>query len=97
VARHHGAVVRDFAFLKRIEKIKVRVTRCSSPACGRPFQVNQFSTKFSIAAERGKISCPHCGAISAGDPNSMFLTHALSKEQEAEFNAKHPAADDKTH
>lgn len=68
----------------------MRFHRCPSPICGRPFQLNQFGSKFSIAAERGKIICPHCGLVIEGDRNSLFLTHALSTEQEAEFNAKNP-------
>jgi DNA-directed RNA polymerase subunit RPC12/RpoP len=71
---------------------KMRIGRCVSPACGRPFQLNQFSKKFSIQAEAGTIMCPHCGHVSQGDINSLFLTHALSEEQEADFIAKHSPA-----
>jgi hypothetical protein len=63
-------------------------SRCISPSCGRPFQLNQF--QFSAGAclpwERGEIICPHCGAVMVGEANSVFLTHALSPEQEMEFN-----------
>jgi hypothetical protein len=52
--------------------------------------LNQFSAKFSVKADRGKITCPHCGQVLPGDDNSMFLTHALLPAQETEFNARHP-------
>jgi hypothetical protein len=38
----------------------------------------------------GKIVCPHCGLTIDGEDDSVFLTHALSIEQEAEFNANNP-------
>jgi hypothetical protein len=52
--------------------------------------MNQFSTAFSIPSERGKIICPHCGMVLLGDMDSLFITHALSVDQEAEFNATNP-------
>jgi hypothetical protein len=67
---------------------QVKITRCSSPLCGRPFQLNQFSAKFSGSTEPGQIACPHCGTISAGDSDAVFLTHALSPEEEQAFTAK---------
>jgi DNA-directed RNA polymerase subunit RPC12/RpoP len=75
-----------------IRERQVSSLRCLGPECGRPFQLNQFSTKFSLSAERGRITCPHCGRASVGDANSIFLTHALSVAEEAEFNVNHPPA-----
>lgn len=45
---------------------------------------------FSAPVELGKIICPHYGLMIEGDHCSLFLTHALSQEQEVEFNAKNP-------
>jgi hypothetical protein len=62
------------------------VSKCPSPICGRPFQVNRFSTRLSPSLEFGKMTCPHCGLALTGEHNSVFMTHALSSEQEAEYN-----------
>lgn len=64
-------------------------TRCPNPFCGRPFQVNQFSGSFASAVQRGMLTCPHCGLLLSRESESVFLTHALSSEQEAAFNAVH--------
>lgn len=29
--------------------------------------------------------CPHCGFVTAGDASSVFLTHALSANEESDF------------
>jgi hypothetical protein len=62
----------------------MKVTSCTGPTCGRPYQINQFSDS-AISAEPGKITCPHCGAVTAGEANAVFMTHALSAAEEAEF------------
>jgi hypothetical protein len=66
----------------------MQIIRCASPTCGRPFQLNeyQFSSDVSLPWKRGEIICPHCGMLAAGDASSVFLTHALSHAQEAEFD-----------
>jgi len=61
--------------------------RCPSPICGRPFQVNQFKPRMSHSYDPGKIICPHCGLQIDDDNNSVFLTHAMSAREEAEFDA----------
>jgi hypothetical protein len=33
----------------------------------------------------GVLTCPHCGLVIEGDSNSIFLAHALSAQEEAEF------------
>jgi hypothetical protein len=67
--------------------------RCSSPVCGRPFQINQFDAQLVNTAARGQITCPHCGLLVDGDTQSVFLTHALSAEQEYQFNSAHAMPD----
>jgi hypothetical protein len=61
----------------------MQVMQCPSPACGRPFQLNQFAAHPSRPLERGRIVCPHCSHAFAGDGNSVYLTHALNEHQEA--------------
>jgi hypothetical protein len=65
-------------------------SRCISPSCGRPFQLNQFqfSAEVCVPWKRGEVMCPHCGTVMAGEASSVFLTHALSPAQETEFNAR---------
>jgi hypothetical protein len=66
--------------------------RCSNSLCGRPFQVNRFDAQYANPAELGKIICPHCGALGYGDSDSVFLTHALSAEEERGFDARDSSA-----
>ncbi|SNT20402.1 hypothetical protein SAMN06265795_1179 [Noviherbaspirillum humi] len=61
------------------------VIRCPSSQCGRPYQINQFGARFSAQRERAKIICPHCGLQLYGDRDSVYLTHALSEEEERRF------------
>ncbi len=63
----------------------MRFMQCQSTECGRPFQVNQFNTRFITSYEIGIIKCPHCGHTLKGNPESLFFTHALSADQEAQF------------
>lgn len=71
------------------------IRRCANSICGRPFQVNEFSNSFSNTVspedELGKIICPHCGVESKGNMHFFYLTHALSQDQEIEFNANSPS------
>jgi DNA-directed RNA polymerase subunit RPC12/RpoP len=60
--------------------------RCGLPTCGRSFQVNRFNASLSRVTQAGKITCPHCGFQIYADKNFIFLTHALSAAQEAEFD-----------
>lgn len=68
--------------------METRIIRCVSQSCARPFQLNefQFSVEASLPWKRGEVICPHCGATMMGDASSVFLTHALSPAQEAQFN-----------
>ncbi|MGV3743430.1 MAG: hypothetical protein ACO1NO_14085 [Burkholderiaceae bacterium] len=61
--------------------------QCRSTGCGKPFQVNRFNTRFITSYEFGVIKCPHCGHAIKDNPESLFFTHALSREQEANFLA----------
>jgi hypothetical protein len=62
--------------------------RCPNQLCGRPFQVNRFSADLDALADRGRVTCPHCGLVAIGDGNSIFLTHALSDEEEHLFHSQ---------
>lgn len=64
---------------------QMEVVTCISVLCSRPFQVNRFTTELHISYPRGIIKCPHCGTSSESSPDSLFLTHALSMEEEAQF------------
>jgi hypothetical protein len=70
-----------------------QVRRCPSSLCERPFQVNRFSTRLSPSMELGQMTCPHCGVLLDGENNSVFLTHALSASQEAEYNKTGPQSE----
>jgi DNA-directed RNA polymerase subunit RPC12/RpoP len=60
-----------------------KIEVCSTLTCGRPFQVNQFAKTSVTQMNPGQIRCPHCGALQAGDPESVFMTHALAAPDEA--------------
>ena len=59
--------------------------RCTNPQCKRPFQINRFNASLSRVTQAGRITCPHCGLMYFADAASIFLTHALSEAEEAEF------------
>ncbi|MDQ9170894.1 hypothetical protein Q8A64_10780 [Oxalobacteraceae bacterium R-40] len=67
---------------------QMEVVKCISVFCGRPFQVNVFTTKLNTSYQPGIIKCPHCGTSTASSPDSLFLTHALSVEEEIRFNSR---------
>ncbi|WP_089398386.1 hypothetical protein [Noviherbaspirillum humi] len=52
--------------------------------------MNRFSTKLDTLMELGKITCPHCGLSVNDDRNFIFLTHALSVDEENEFEHRFP-------
>lgn len=64
----------------------MKFMQCQSTGCGKPFQVNQFNTRFITSYEFGIIKCPHCGHAIQGSPESLFFTHALSADQEVQFS-----------
>lgn len=67
----------------RLGNMSSRIEVCSTLTCGRPFQVNQFAKASLTQMNPGQITCPHCGALLAGDPDSVFMTHALAAQEEA--------------
>jgi hypothetical protein len=66
----------------------MKVSRCLDEACGRPFQINEFTGIFSIPGERGKVMCPHCGHEYFDNPDTLYMTHPLSAQEEAEFSPR---------
>lgn len=66
----------------------MKIRRCTAHQCGRPFQVNTYGPPVSTSYELGKIVCPNCGAVSTGDPASLYLSHALSSDQEARLRTQ---------
>lgn len=61
--------------------------RCSAPGCDRPFQVNRFNGSSCNWTGAGTITCPHCGTSTEADADFIYLTHALSTEEEARYDA----------
>ncbi|HYD97031.1 MAG TPA: hypothetical protein VEC01_17005 [Noviherbaspirillum sp.] len=68
----------------------MRFQRCINPDCRRPYQVNEFGGRSSGNAE--SIICPHCGHAETVWTDSVFLVHAMTPEEEAQFTASHPDA-----
>jgi len=58
--------------------------------CRRPFQVNEFPGIQTDTRALGSVICPHCGHPETRESNSIFLVHALTPEDEAEFNKNNP-------
>jgi hypothetical protein len=52
--------------------------------------VNEFYGKRSTEKEPDVIICPHCGHAETRTGDSIYLVHALSDEEEADFNKAHP-------
>jgi hypothetical protein len=63
----------------------MQIKRCNASRCGRPFQVNQFRSTSLLNVHRGRILCPHCGTLELAASDSIYLTHALSKEEECRY------------
>jgi DNA-directed RNA polymerase subunit RPC12/RpoP len=68
----------------------IKFQRCTNAACRRPYQVNEFIGRKAAFRQDRYIVCPHCGHSEPRGEESVFLAHALTPEQEAEFNQKHP-------
>jgi hypothetical protein len=67
----------------------MKFERCINLDCRRPFQVNEFNFGENGIGGSSYI-CPHCGQTQTAFTNSVILVHALSEEQEEEFNRKFP-------
>jgi len=76
----------QFRLLQR-RKSKMEILVCPLIDCHRPFQVNRFDAAINIGHAAGVMSCPHCGSVLQGEAGSVYLTHALSKEEEVKFHA----------
>jgi len=59
---------------------------CMSPDCSRPFKIARFSN-LDTSWERGKIVCPHCGAVMTGPSNFVYLAYPLTEAEEQRFDA----------
>jgi hypothetical protein len=67
----------------------MKFERCTNLDCRRPFQVNEFDFAPNGSFTTG-YTCPHCGHTQTAFTNSVILVHALSEEQEEEFNRTYP-------
>jgi hypothetical protein len=74
----------------------MRFERCANTDCHRPYQVNEFHFGTSGAASNAdafiaeQYTCPHCGHMQTTFGNGIVLVHALTEEQEEEFNRANP-------
>jgi hypothetical protein len=66
----------------------MKIQRCKSLECSRPFQVNEFAGGAALQRHAGKIPCPHCGAVVTGCPDIFYLTHAMSSKDELIFEVR---------
>lgn len=68
----------------------MRYQRCANLDCLRPFQINEFDGKRFGLHRAHTVTCPHCGHAETYISSNTILSHALSEEQEAEFNKLYP-------
>ena len=75
----------------------MRFERCTNIDCHRPYQVNEFhfgglggAASNADAFNAEEYTCPHCGHTQTAFSNSTVLVHALTEEQEEEFNRANP-------
>lgn len=65
------------------------IERCSNWRCRRPYQVNEFKgddvNLFGEELRPEQVICPHCGQSETRWTSSIFITHALSADEEAYF------------
>jgi hypothetical protein len=52
--------------------------------------VNEFPGKKTDTNALDNVICPHCGHAEIRWSDSVFLAHALTPEEEAEFNKDNP-------
>ncbi len=64
------------------------IERCNNQRCRRPYQVNEFNGDGSGQLQPVDILCPHCGRSEVRWSESVFLTHALSCDEEQEINQR---------
>ncbi len=63
----------------------MKIRHCAVERCGRPFQVNEFRSTSVLNTYRGRITCPHCGTLELLAEDTIYLTHALSIEEELRY------------
>lgn len=68
----------------------MEIERCSSPACRRPYEIAEIGVGAPGAKESEEIQCPYCRNITTRRSTGAFLTHPLSAERRAAYNAEHP-------
>lgn len=85
-----NALTQKSLFLSRLPNKNMYFRRCENPFCNRAFQVNRFTLNGKNVIRGCDIICPHCGIAAGHDPESVFITHALSSCEEAEFDRTHP-------
>ncbi|WP_151637864.1 hypothetical protein [Noviherbaspirillum aerium] len=65
------------------------IERCSNWRCRRPYQVNEFKGEdgnlFGDELRPEQVTCPHCGQSETRWTTSIFISHALSFEEEEHF------------
>ncbi|MGT2473680.1 hypothetical protein [Paraburkholderia terrae] len=66
----------------------MEIERCS--ACKRPYSIDEIGIRGPGGSEPEPITCPHCAHTYNQRSSGTFRTHALSAEQEKEYNEKHP-------
>jgi hypothetical protein len=62
--------------------MSVRLEKCSSAFCGRPYEVEHFSKCFSQGMPSGMIECPHCGQVTAANPALVYISRPLPEAME---------------
>lgn len=68
----------------------MKFERCTNLSCRRPFQINEFDFGSSAGKQVREYICPHCGHTQTAFCHSTILVHALTQEEEEEFNRTHP-------
>jgi transposase-like protein len=66
----------------------MEIERCS--ACKRPYSISEIGGGFPGGKESEPITCPHCAHTYNQRSSGTFRTHALSEEQEKQYNDEHP-------
>jgi hypothetical protein len=85
---HNGnqrSIAKKHSSRSRTRAMSRLIKRCIDALCSLPFQVNRYDGLIDSVMSPGVIACPHCGTEQPGDSNAVFLTHALSAEEEEEF------------
>lgn len=80
-----------FDIYSRLGYPDMKFFRCPNTLCTRLFQVNRFDAANFPSGESGRLYCPHCGLPIEVEDKAVFLTHALSSEEEERLNANYGA------